>query len=102
VVWHVAYSADVARAWSGEPADLVFVDGDHSEQGVRTDWELWSPLVAPGGVMLFHDARLGRPDGVGLPGPTAVVEDEVRTAPGWEVLEEVDAAVAMRRVGGRA
>ena len=97
VVWHVAFSADVARSWEGGPVDLVFVDGDHSEEGVRADWELWSPLVAPGGVMLFHDARLGRPGGVGLPGPTAVVDGSVRTAPGWEVVDEVDAAVAVRR-----
>ncbi len=97
VVWHVAFSEDVAHRWTGGPVDLVFVDGDHSEQGVRTDWELWSPLVGQGGLMLFHDARLGRPDGVGLPGPTAVVDGLVRTAPGWEVVEEVDAAVAVRR-----
>jgi predicted O-methyltransferase YrrM len=98
VSWHIAFSADVARAWSGGPVDLVFVDGDHSEEGARTDWELWSPLVEQGGVVVFHDARLGRPDGVGLPGPTAVVDGAVRGAPGWEVLDEVDAAVAVRRV----
>ena len=99
VVWHVAFSADVARAWDGGPVDLVFVDGDHSETGVRSDWELWNPLVAPGGVMLFHDARLGRPSGVGLPGPTAVVDASVRGAADWEVIDEVDAAVAVRRRG---
>jgi predicted O-methyltransferase YrrM len=86
VVWHVAFSADVARSWGGGEVDLVFVDGDHSEDGARTDWELWSPLVAQGGVMLFHDARLGRPGGVGLPGPTAVVDASVRTDPAWEIV----------------
>jgi predicted O-methyltransferase YrrM len=98
VVWHVAFSADVARGWAAGPADLVFIDGDHSEAGVRTDWEQWSPLVAPGGVVLFHDARHGRPGGVGLEGPTAVVDGAVRGAAGWEVVEEVDAAVAVQRV----
>ncbi len=33
VVWHVAFSADVARAWDGGPVELVFVDGDHLEPG---------------------------------------------------------------------
>jgi predicted O-methyltransferase YrrM len=98
IAWHVAFSVDVARAWAGGPVDLVFVDGDHSEEGVAADWSAWAPHVAPGGAMLFHDARAGRPGGVGLPGPTAVVERSVRPAPGWEVVDEVDAVVAVRRI----
>ncbi|HEV2999279.1 MAG TPA: class I SAM-dependent methyltransferase [Solirubrobacteraceae bacterium] len=105
VVWHAAFSADVARAWPGAPVDLVFVDGDHLEPGVRLDWELWHPFVPPGGHVLFHDARLGRPGGRGLPGPTAVVDALFRgdgAVPGWEVVAEVDRCVAVRRAGGQA
>lgn len=100
VVWHVAFSADVARSWTGGEVDLVFVDGDHLEPGVRLDWDLWSPLVREGGHVLFHDARLGRPGGRGLPGPTAVVDALFRGADavaGWEVVAEVDRCVAVRR-----
>ena len=39
-----------------ESIDLLFVDGDHSEEGVRADFDRWSPLLAPGGHLLFHDA----------------------------------------------
>lgn len=35
--------------------DLAFIDGDHSEAGVRRDLELWSPLVRDGGLVAFHD-----------------------------------------------
>lgn len=35
---------------------LVFVDGDHTYEGARADYERWSGLVAPGGHLLFHDA----------------------------------------------
>lgn len=99
IVWHVAFSADAARAWSGGPVDLVFIDGDHSEAGARADWEGWAPHVQPGGIVAFHDARAGRPAGVGLPGPTAVVDGAVRGNPGWEIAEEVDGMVAARRTG---
>ncbi len=97
LVWHVERSADAAARWS-EPVDLVFIDGDHSEGGCRLDWELWSPLVAPGGVVLFHDA-IG-PNA--LPGPRAVFEELFRTGDpprGWHVKAEVDTAVAVERAG---
>lgn len=35
---------------------VVFVDGDHTYEGARADYERWSELVAPGGHLLFHDA----------------------------------------------
>jgi predicted O-methyltransferase YrrM len=38
------------------PCSLVFVDGDHTYEGARADYERWSELVAPGGHLLFHDA----------------------------------------------
>jgi hypothetical protein len=98
VVWHVAFSVDVAGAWRHGPADLVFIDGDHSEAGVAADWTAWAPLVSPGGIVLFHDARDGIPGGRGLPGPTAVVDRLVRPAEGWEVVDEVDRTVAVRRL----
>ena len=100
VVWHAAYSGDVGRSWSGGTVDLVFVDGDHLEPGVHLDWEAWHPHVAPGGHVLFHDARLGRPDGNGHPGPTAVVDRLFRgpdAVAGWEIAAEVDRCVAVRR-----
>ena len=39
-----------------QPCDLVLVDGDHSYDGVRADFEAWSPRVGVGGYVLFHDA----------------------------------------------
>jgi hypothetical protein len=80
--------------------DLVFIDGDHSEEGCALDWELWHPFVEPGGAVMFHDARASQPGGRGLPGPTAVVDRLFRgpdAVPGWEILREADRAVAVTR-----
>jgi predicted O-methyltransferase YrrM len=100
VSWHVALSEQVAATWS-EQVDLVFVDGDHAEQACQADWEGWHPFVAPGGHMLFHDAREGRPGGRGLPGPTAVVDRLFRggpdAVPGWQIVAEADRTVAVER-----
>ena len=35
--------------------DVLFIDGDHSYEGVKKDFELYEPLVAKGGVIIFHD-----------------------------------------------
>jgi predicted O-methyltransferase YrrM len=40
---------------NGQQLDFLFIDGDHTYNGVRTDFELHSPLVRPGGVVAFHD-----------------------------------------------
>jgi predicted O-methyltransferase YrrM len=98
LVWHVAFSADVARAWKGGPCDFVFVDGDRSEAGCRLDWDLWHPRVAPGGLLALHDARMGAADGRGLAGPTAVADAVLRPPPrGWVIHEETDSLVVARR-----
>lgn len=53
---HDPGTVDMVRdALHGEPIDFLFVDGDHTYDGIRTDWELWAPLVRPGGVVALHD-----------------------------------------------
>ena len=102
VLWHIELSEETARGWNA-PVDLLFVDGDHLEPGVQLDWDLWHRHVRPGGHVLFHDARDGKPDGRGLPGPTAVVDRLFRgdaPVPGWEIAAEVDRCVAVRRLDG--
>jgi predicted O-methyltransferase YrrM len=37
------------------PIDMLFIDGDHSYEGVKRDWELFSPHIVPFGVVVFHD-----------------------------------------------
>ena len=35
--------------------DLLFIDGDHTYEGVRADFDLWSPHVRVNGLVAFHD-----------------------------------------------
>lgn len=34
---------------------LIFVDGDHSEEGIKKDVEAWLPLLKEGGILCGHD-----------------------------------------------
>lgn len=47
-------SQDVAKIWT-KPISLLFIDGDHSYEGVKKDTLSWEPLVKKGGTIIFHD-----------------------------------------------
>jgi hypothetical protein len=68
--------SEVAALIEGQRIDFLMIDGDHSLEGVRQDFELYSPLVRPGGLIAFHDI---------LPHPS-VPECEVELL--WRELKE--------------
>ena len=35
--------------------DILLIDGDHSYEGVKQDFEMYAPLVKKGGLIFFHD-----------------------------------------------
>ena len=37
------------------PIDLLFIDGDHSYEGVKADWGTYKPRMDPFGLIVFHD-----------------------------------------------
>lgn len=39
----------------GDRLDFLFIDGDHSLSGVSADYQMYAPLVRPGGLIAFHD-----------------------------------------------
>jgi predicted O-methyltransferase YrrM len=52
---HLDATRDAVQEFFGEALDFLFIDGDHSAQSVRRDYELFAPLVRPGGLIAFHD-----------------------------------------------
>ena len=65
-----------------EPLELLFIDGDHSYEGARADFERWSAFVRPGGHLLFHDAVDTGGYGNVYPGVARLV-GEVERGGGW-------------------
>jgi predicted O-methyltransferase YrrM len=45
----------VRRSLGESRVDFLFIDGDHSYEGVKRDFEMFAPLVRPGGIVAFHD-----------------------------------------------
>lgn len=42
--------------------DFLFIDGDHTYEGVKKDYEMYSPLVKRDGVIAFHDSMRTGPE----------------------------------------
>ena len=55
----------VERILGGRLVDLLFIDGDHSYEGVAADFRLYSPFVRDGGSIVFHDIVPGPVEHVG-------------------------------------
>ena len=68
----------------GRMVDLLFIDGDHSYAGAKQDFEMYSPLVRPGGVIGFHDIVPG--PGVNVGGVPSLWKELSATAHGTEIV----------------
>jgi hypothetical protein len=51
----ISLTSDAAGRYRGAPIRLLLIDADHSYEGVRQDFNLWSRHVACGGLIVFHD-----------------------------------------------
>jgi predicted O-methyltransferase YrrM len=49
-----ATTLEAAKVWS-EPIDFLYIDADHSYDGVRADLEAWVPHVRVGGLIVGDD-----------------------------------------------
>jgi cephalosporin hydroxylase len=50
--------ARVKKILGDRQIDFLFIDGDHSYEGCKKDYEMYSPLVRPGGLVGFHDVAI--------------------------------------------
>lgn len=45
----------VRQIFRGQLIDFLFIDGDHTYQGVLADFKAYGPMVRSGGLIAFHD-----------------------------------------------
>lgn len=88
----------ISQLWDqpGAGVDVLVLDGDHSEAGVRADLKDYGPLVRPGGLILLHDIaspeEVARPVEVGKVWPdlkARYMTEEICNpdgGPGWGVI----------------
>ena len=71
----------IQGASNHSPYDFLFIDGDHSYDSVRQDWENYSPMVREGGFIALHDI-LPRP-GYGV----SLLWEQIKALPGTRWME---------------
>lgn len=49
------FKSRVRAALNGRQVDFLFIDGDHTADGVTADYEDYREFVRPGGLIAFHD-----------------------------------------------
>ncbi|MFZ0105803.1 MAG: class I SAM-dependent methyltransferase [Thiobacillus sp.] len=49
------FKRQVAAELAGKKVDFLFIDGDHTVEGVEADYEDYREFVRPGGIIAFHD-----------------------------------------------
>jgi len=78
--------------------DVLVIDGDHSYEAVKKDFETWGPHVVPGGYLIFDDVPT-------WPGPTRL-HNEIRLGYGlaeacpWKFIAYWDNQAVFRRLEG--
>jgi len=95
VVWIRETGARAARdpRVAGCPFDFVFIDGDHSFEGLRDDWTAWAPLA--GDIVVLHDV-IAQPD----QGSVRFAREHIFTDARFEIVEEAGCLAVLKRRHG--
>jgi predicted O-methyltransferase YrrM len=96
VIVVVGRSAQVAAVWQA-PLGLAFIDGSHTEEAARLDYEGWAPKVAPGGLLAIHDVFPDPADGGQA--PFHIYERALHSGEFWEASATGSLRVLRRHTG---
>lgn len=80
-----------------EPVELLFVDGDHSYEGVRRDAALWLPRLIDGGTVMFHDVATAS-----YSGPRRVFRRSICLSPQFAAIRRVGSMMIARKTRNRS
>jgi predicted O-methyltransferase YrrM len=86
----VASSEEAGRTWT-KPIRLLFIDGDHSYEASKRDFDLWSPFVIERGYVGFHDVGW-------WPGVTRFYKELMESTREYEKAFEVVSLHAIQKV----
>jgi len=97
--WIRARSDEAVREWTAR-IDFLLIDGDHSYEAVRRDWENWSPFVSDGGRVAFHDGLPNAPWMNENFGSARFVRELRAADTPWQLVDEADSLAVFALASG--
>lgn len=74
----------------GDPIGLLFIDGDHSYEGVKNDVDKYTPFVEIGGYVVMHDV-VGKKKNL-----RSIIKGLEKN--GWQSVESADSTLVLERI----
>jgi len=97
--WIRQTGAEAAHSLAGAgPFDFVFIDGDHSYEGLQADWTAWKPLLASAGIVALHDSRSTPERPIDDAGSVRFTRAVILHDHCFEVAEAVNSLTVLRRI----
>jgi predicted O-methyltransferase YrrM len=90
------YSAQMAGQIPDQ-LDFAFVDGDHSWEGIKTDWAIVSEKILPGGVVCLHDSLTPMGEKWRQVDSCVYFEDVIQNDVRFSVIEVVHSLAVLRK-----
>lgn len=96
VEWIHERSDSVAPHWS-EPIDFLVIDGDHSYEAAKRDWDDWHDFIAEGGKVAFHDVLQGAPWMTPDFGSARFYDELMSSQTDWKQIDGMDSMAIVSR-----
>ena len=88
----VNLTSDIVTPGWREPVGLLFIDGDHSFEGVTSDFKCWAPFIVDNGIVVFHDST-----DLSL-GPHKLIESILKDGD-YVKLDVISRAAILKKIG---
>jgi len=88
----VKTSAEAARDFN-EPVELLFIDGEHSYNLAKLDFDLWFPKLVEGGTIVIHDTLQSI-----CPGTIRMAKEKIYNSRHFKDISIVDTATIAKKV----
>ena len=92
------FSYEAIKGWASQ-IDLLYMDGDHSFEGVLRDFREWTQFVVSGGLILIHTSRSSPNKPVPEScGPLRLVNEVISSDLAFKIRDYVDSMTVVEKV----
>ncbi|MDB9347412.1 class I SAM-dependent methyltransferase [Nodularia spumigena] len=93
------FSYNLAKDKSITDFDLIFIDGDHSLEGIKQDYADWSDRVKKGGYLALHDTKVpSHNPNVAKLGSFQYFESYIKFDSRFQLVDQIDSLSILKRL----